>query len=86
MVRTLLSNAGDLGSIPGHGKKILHATWCSQRINNKQIKPFFKKDHLKKPGIHSLAVLEARSPKARRQQKDVGASSPLLASGDPDAP
>ena len=30
VVRTLPSNAGDLGSIPDHGIKILHATQHSQ--------------------------------------------------------
>ena len=30
IVRTLPSNAGDLGAIPGHGIKTPHATWYSQ--------------------------------------------------------
>ena len=31
MVKTLPSNAGDMGLIPDWGTKILHATWCGQK-------------------------------------------------------
>ena len=33
VIRNSPSNAGDMGSIPGQGTKIPHATWCSQRQN-----------------------------------------------------
>ena len=37
MVKTSLSNAGGVGSIPGQGAKILHASWQkNQNIKQKQ--------------------------------------------------
>ena len=46
-VRTLHSSAGGVGSIPGWGTKIQHATWCGQNLKKKK---FFliSKDALKK--------------------------------------
>ena len=32
------ATVGDIGSIPGQGTKILHATWHSQKCNNNNIK------------------------------------------------
>ena len=34
MVKTLPSNAGAVGSIPGQGTKIPHAMLCDQKIKN----------------------------------------------------
>ena len=35
-LRLHASNAGDAGSIPGQGTKVLHATQCSQKKKKKQ--------------------------------------------------
>ena len=32
LVKNPLSNAGGVGSIPGRGTKIPHATWCGQKL------------------------------------------------------
>ena len=34
-LRLCASTTGGLGSIPGQGTKILHATWCNQKIKKK---------------------------------------------------
>ena len=45
MVKTLLSNAGGEGSIPGWGAKIPHASWPkNQNIKQKQYCKKFNKD------------------------------------------
>lgn len=41
VVKTLLSNAGGEGSIPGQGTTILHATQCGQK--KELLGSFFKK-------------------------------------------
>ena len=35
MVKSLSSNAGSTGSIPGQRTKILHAAWCGQKKKKK---------------------------------------------------
>ena len=35
-LRLRASTAGDAGSIPGWGTKILHAAWCSQKKKKKE--------------------------------------------------
>ena len=37
-LRLHASNAGDVGSIPGQGTKILHATGCGKKKQNKKTK------------------------------------------------
>ena len=45
MFKILPSNAGDIGSIPGWGAKILHASWPkSQNIKQKRYSNKFNKD------------------------------------------
>ena len=41
MVKTPPSNAGLVGSIPGQGTKVLHATWGGQKLKKKN-KNLFK--------------------------------------------
>ena len=36
MVKTLPSNAGGVGSIPGRGTKIPHAAGCGQKLKKKK--------------------------------------------------
>ena len=65
MVKTLPSSVGGVGSIPGGGAKILHASWPkNQNIKQKQycnkFKTSKKKSTLKKkktePGIPDLTL------------------------------
>ena len=45
VVKTSPSNAGDMGSIPGQGAKIQHASWPkNQNIKQKQYCSKFNKD------------------------------------------
>ena len=47
MVKTLSSNAGGMGSIPGRGVKIPHASSKNQNIKQKQYRNKFNKDFKK---------------------------------------
>ena len=38
MVKNPPSNAGNVGSIPGWGTKIPHATWCGKKKKKKTLK------------------------------------------------
>ena len=56
VVETSPSNAGGVGSIPGWGAKIPHASWPkNQKINQKQYCNKFNKDFRKK--IKSLGSI-----------------------------
>ena len=47
MVKTLPSNAGGAGLIPGWGAKILHASWPKKQTKQKQCCNEFSKDFKK---------------------------------------
>ena len=56
MVKTSPSNAGGVGSIPGQGAKIPHASWPKKTKHKKKYYNKFNKDFKNGPHLTSLVV------------------------------
>ena len=62
VVKTSPSDAGDVGSIPGWGPKISHASWPkNQNIKQKQYCNTFNKDFKNGPHQKSLKILKQKN-------------------------
>ena len=62
MVKTSLSSAGGVGSIPGGGAKIPQASWPkNQNIKQKQYYNKFNKDLKKRKKVHIKKVFKKKS-------------------------
>ena len=58
MVKALPSNAGGMGSIPGQGAKIPHASWPKKTKHKKKERKKLKKEEIKKVQQNKMTVLD----------------------------